>query len=202
MVAVRARPVARRSYQGPACPSCAAALRAGDLVTGPGHCPSCGMRYEAAAFTPVADPGPTVLPVGAAGEGTPCAKHARNVSEASCVRCGTFMCQLCRIDTDAMVLCPGCFDRLAGEGALPSARRTFRDHSRMALTLAVIGFPFMIFGLLIGPCAVWAAWRGLRARRQLGVSISRTRCIVALIAGVLETVGGGAFLATLLGAFK
>ena len=160
------------------------------------------MDYEAVAFTPVADSGSAILPVGPTGENTPCAKHARNVSEASCGRCGTFMCQLCRIDSDGMVLCPGCFDRLANEGALPSARRTFRDYGRMSSNLAIVGFFLMAIGLIVGPCVIWAAWRGLRLSRQPGITISRTRCIVSLVFGVLETLIGGLFLIGLLGAFK
>ncbi len=196
-VTARNRPRVRRSYIGPACPSCGTAAPRQFQESGAQRCRSCSLRYQATIFTPVADAAPMLItPVGVGGAGTPCAKHSRNVAEASCSRCGTFMCQLCRIDSDGMTLCPGCFDRLAGEGVLASARRTYRDHSRIALAYAVVGLLFMIAGLVLGPLAMWNAVRGLRQRKD-GIAISRARCITALIIGAMVSLFGGGTVAVI-----
>ena len=76
---------------------------------------------------------------GGPGGATACAQHRGNVAVANCERCGVFMCAVCRIDSDGLALCPGCFDRLSAEGQLPSARASYRDYGRMSGTLAVLG---------------------------------------------------------------
>lgn len=99
------------------------------------------------------------------------------------------MCQLCRIDSDGLVLCPGCFERLADEGTLPSARKSYRDYGRVASHLGLFGF-FMMwpFGVFIGPFAIWMGVKGLRTRAQPGVHISKARCITGIVLGIIETV--------------
>ena len=99
------------------------------------------------------------------------------------------MCQLCRIDSDGLTLCPGCFDRLADEGALPSARRTYRDYGLLSSHLALIGFVLVWpLGMVIGPWAAWMGIKGLRTKAQAGVRISKARCWASILFGLLEMI--------------
>jgi hypothetical protein len=102
------------------------------------------------------------------------------------------MCDLCRIDADGMVLCPACFDRLSAEGALPSARTTFRDFGRMGVTLLVAGFLFTVLAAPFTLGAVYAGVKELRQRKTLGEG-SAVRAGVVIGLGVLGTLGSVAF---------
>jgi uncharacterized Tic20 family protein len=86
-------------------------------------------------------------------------------------------------------MCPGCFERLADEGMLPSARKSYRDYGRMSSHAAILGFFLMWpFGVFIGPFAVWFGMKGLRTRAQPGVHISKARCVIAIVLGAIEIV--------------
>jgi len=102
------------------------------------------------------------------------------------------MCDLCRIDTDAMILCPACFDRLSAEGALPSARTTFRDFGRMGWTLLLAGLLFSILAAPFTLGAVYAGVKELGQRKTLGEG-SAVRAWVVIVLGVLGTLGSVAF---------
>jgi hypothetical protein len=102
------------------------------------------------------------------------------------------MCDLCRIDSDAMVLCPACFDRLSAEGALPSARTKFRDFGRMGVSLLLLGLLFSIVGAPFMLGAVYAGAKDLGQRRTLGEG-SAVRAWVVIVLGVLGALGGVAF---------
>jgi uncharacterized Tic20 family protein len=109
------------------------------------------------------------------------------------------MCQLCRIDSDGLTMCPGCFERLADEGMLPSARKSYRDYGRMASHAALVGFLLMWpFGVFIGPFAVWFGIKGLRTRAQPGVRISKARCVTSLVLGIIAIVVWFAIVAVLI----
>jgi hypothetical protein len=133
----------------------------------------------------------SVEEAGPAGAAT-CAAHRGNVAAGNCSRCGVFMCDLCRIDTDAMVLCPACFDRLSAEGSLPSARTTFRDFGRMGWTLLLAGLLFSILAAPFTLGAVYAGVRELGQRKTLGEG-SAVRAWVVIVLGVLGTLGSVAF---------
>lgn len=98
------------------------------------------------------------------------------------------MCGVCRIDSDGLVLCPGCFDRLSAEGALPSARVSYRDYGRLAESLALLALMPIFAGLVAGPAAVYYGNKGLRQKRELGETEGRTGVWVAIILGGLATV--------------
>jgi hypothetical protein len=102
------------------------------------------------------------------------------------------MCDLCRIDADAMVLCPACFDRLSAEGALPSARTKFRDFGRMGSTLLLAGLLFSIFAAPFTLGAVYAGAKELGQRKTLGEG-SAVRAWVVIVLGSLGTLGSVAF---------
>ncbi len=94
------------------------------------------------------------------------------------------MCSLCRIDSDGGSYCPGCFERLSEEGALPSVRTAYRDYGRLAYHTGLLGtlmFPTMIFG----PLAIWFGIVGLRSYERSGARLSRGRCYLGIVLGIL-----------------
>ena len=187
-----ARP-GRSDFGGPSCPHCRRDLDPQHVVSGPQSCPHCGGAFEATRFDPPA-PRVEVRAVEEAGPGgaASCAAHRGNVAAANCSRCGVFMCDLCRIDADAMVLCPACFDRLSAEGALPSARTTFRDYGRMGTTFLLLGLLFSVVGAPFTLGAVYAGVKALGQRQTLGEG-SAVRAWVVIGLGVLGTLGSVGF---------
>ena len=183
----------RSDFGGPCCPRCRRDLDPGRLLSGPQSCPHCRGAFEATRFDPP-EPRVEVRAVEEAGpEGAAsCAAHRGNVSVGNCSRCGVFMCDLCRIEADAMVLCPACFDRLSAEGALPSARTTFRDFGRMGTTLLLAGLLFSFLGAPFTLGAVYAGVKDLRQRKTLGEG-SVVRAWIVIVLGALLTAGSVAF---------
>lgn len=183
----------RADFGGPCCPRCRRDLDPDHVLSGSLSCPHCGGTFEATRFDPPA-PRVEVRAVEEAGPGgaASCAAHRGNVAAANCSRCGVFMCDLCRIDADAMVLCPACFDRLSAEGALPSARTTFRDYGRMGTTFLLLGLLFSVLGAPFTLGAVYAGVKGLGQRKTLGEG-SAVRAWVVIGLGALGTVGSVAF---------
>lgn len=194
-----ARRIARKrgpaaDFGGVCCPFCKADLPATGRADGHQRCPACRGEYEADFFEPVRDPGPVIVPVAADGSGTPCARHARNVAEASCQRCGSFMCALCRIDSDGQSLCPGCFERLSDEGALASSRTVYRDYGRLSTHIVLLSFLISPFMSLSGPVAMWFGIKGLRKRPDSGFRISRLRCWLGIVGGACELLIGISYI--------
>ena len=178
-------------YAGPACPHCARSIEVRQLISGPQTCAFCRRPYEAVAF----DPPPPDLSVPRVTEAGPeaanaCANHAGNVAATHCSRCGIFMCRLCRIDADAMVLCPACFDRLVAEGALPSAIATYRDYGRQAGMLAVLGLLFIFVAPIAGPAAIYFGRKQLKQLAAMKQQGGRAGIYVVFVLAVLETLFG------------
>jgi hypothetical protein len=184
---------ARSDFGGPSCPRCRRDLDAGAVASGFQSCPHCGGYFEATRFDPP-EARVSVRSVEEAGPGgaASCAAHRGNVAAANCDRCGVFMCELCRIDADQRVLCPGCFERLSAEGALPSARTTFRDYGRMGGQLLLLSLVFTLVGAPFALGAVYAGVKGLQQRKRLGEG-SAVRGWVAIVLGLLVTAGCVAF---------
>jgi hypothetical protein len=136
----------------------------GDVPNGQIRCYDCGTQIEATRFDPPA-PLARVARVATAGPvgATACPQHPGNAAVGHCERCGILTCGLCQIEADRMRLCPGCFERLSDEGALASTRVSFRDHARLATTLAVLGLLIFCAGIVTGPAAIYYA---VRARQQ------------------------------------
>jgi hypothetical protein len=179
------------AYAGPSCPHCLEPLDAMRVMTGAQQCGSCGRGFEAVRFAaprPV-EAGRSLGEPGSADE-TACASHPGNAAASNCERCGVFMCGLCEIEADEMKLCPACFDRLSAEGALPSARTSFRDYGRQASMLALLGVPMMFFGVIIGPAAAFYGVRSLRQLKAMGETGGRARAVLAIVAGLCEATVG------------
>jgi hypothetical protein len=178
-------------YAGPACPHCARPIEVQKLVSGAQTCPWCRRPYEAVVF----DPPPPDLSVPRLAEAGPeathaCANHAGNVAVTHCTRCGIFMCALCRIHADAMVLCPACFDRLVAEGALPSAIATYRDHGRQATMLVLMGILIIVVAPIAGPAAIYYARKQLKQLTAMKQEGGRAAMYVVQILAVLEALFG------------
>jgi hypothetical protein len=178
-------------YAGPACPHCERSIDVRKLVAGPQTCPWCRRPFEAVAF----DPPPPDVSVPRITEAGPeathaCANHAGNVAATHCSRCGIFICSLCRIDADAMVLCPACFDRLVADGALPSAIATYRDYGRQATMLMVMGILIIFVAPIAGPAAIYCGRKRLKQLTAMKQEGGRAGVYVVFVLAVLETLFG------------
>ncbi len=174
----------RRAYRGPACPRCNRPLPGGETGSGMQTCPFCRGVFEAERFAPpetrvvvpqVSESGP--------GGAASCAYHARNAAVATCERCGSFICALCRMDVEGKVYCPACFERLTSELALPGAITKFRDYGLVAQSWAASGLFFAPLGLL----AVGYGVKALKQKRKESRGVAGTYVCIAL--GALESVG-------------
>jgi hypothetical protein len=175
------------TYSGPACPNCGRAVLRDDIVDGPGRCYRCGTAYEATRFGPP-KPLARVTRVATAGPAgaTACPQHPGNAAVGHCERCGILTCSLCQIEADRMLLCPACFERLSDEGALPSARISFRDHARLATTLAVFGLVIWFAGVVTGPAAIYYGVRARRQARAMGEPGGLWRQVLVVVLGLLQ----------------
>jgi uncharacterized paraquat-inducible protein A len=164
--------------------------QAGD---GPNNCPHCGGEFEARVFRPasrrlhvvqLAQSGPE-----AAGA---CANHPRNAAVTTCARCGIFICSLCELDVDDAKYCPACFERLAQEGAIPSARVRFRDYGSLAIVAAFVGLVLsFVLGLPLGVLTLYYVYKGFRTRRESGSPV--TGLVLAAIVALID-MGFGSIL--------
>jgi hypothetical protein len=192
----------RVGYSGVACPRCGRSLRHETLQSGEQACPVCKGLFEAIRFNPVE---PRVAVPGIAGAGpegaAPCARHARNQAEASCGRCGQFMCSLCRIDADQNTYCPSCFERLSAEGSLSSAVTRVRNYAGWA-ALCLLGSYFFIFvAPLTGPLGIYFCFRGLKDKRSRNESDGIARLYVLMILCGITLLFGLGLFAAMFGAF-
>jgi hypothetical protein len=175
------------AYAGPACPRCGRVFVRGDVPNGQIRCYDCGTQIEATRFDPPA-PLARVTRLAAAGPtgATACPQHPGNAAVGHCERCGILTCDLCQIEADRMRLCPGCFERLSDEGALASTRVSFRDHARLATTLAVLGLLFFCAGIVTGPAAIYYAVRARRQARAMDEPGGGWRLAIVAILGLAQ----------------
>jgi hypothetical protein len=189
-----ASPLPRTDFGGATCPRCRKDFDHARIRSGRQICPQCNGSFEALRFDP-----PEVRAVVQAVElsgpegATACSSHRGNVAASNCGRCGVFMCELCQIDTDGQLLCPGCFDRLSAEGALPSARTTFRDYGRMGVTYVAAGIFLWFLAAPLGLGAIYAGVQEIRQRRRIGEG-SLARAWVAIVLGLVEVAGSVALI--------
>ena len=174
------------SYRGPACPRCKKPLELAQASDGPNNCPYCGGAFDARVFQPAARSLRVVQVAQSGPEGAgACANHPRNAAVTSCERCGIFICSLCELDVDDAKYCPACFERLAEEGAIPSARVRFRDYGSLAIVASFVGFIFsFILGLPIGVLTLYYVYKGFRTRRVSGAPV--TALVLAAIVALMD----------------
>jgi hypothetical protein len=174
------------------CPWCRHPLEHAALTTNPAlACPNCSNVFEAVRF----DPPPLSLLVAELGTtgpegGQPCGLHSRNAAIAGCERCGAFVCALCEVNVDDRTLCPGCFDRLAGEDLLPGIRPSFKNYPGLAGLAAGLGCLVYFFSIFFGPLAIYYGVRGLRQKDRMKESDAVVGLWAALILGIFETLIG------------
>jgi hypothetical protein len=156
-----------RSYRGPTCPHCGAALHPEEMAAGPQLCFSCAGSFEATPFSP---PSPFLPPLALAAAGpaggTPCAVHPGNAAVGTCERCGLFVCALCRTEVSGQKLCPACFDRLTAEAKLPALRTSFADLPGLAVLAGFVGLLFVFFGIVTGPLTLLLAGFAVRQKHR------------------------------------
>jgi hypothetical protein len=188
-------------YAGPACPRCGRELDLATIESGTRHCDGCGGEFLATRFTPPAvDASVERLAHSGPGGASACGQHPKNAAVASCARCGVFMCSLCRIEADRMILCPACFERLSDEGALASSRVAFRDYSRMAGTIAILGLLMCYIGVVSGPITIYCGIRGLRQKAQMDENEGQVMLWVAMLLGLAQFLIGSFLIAQIFGA--
>lgn len=151
------------------------------------ECSYCRRQFEATVFEPrdrhhQAVQVVTATPDGAAAA---CANHAGNAAVTNCQRCGLFICALCDMNVGEGSYCPSCFDRVRSEGSLATR---YKNYATMATSAVVLG----IFLNFLGPFAIYYALKGMKQRREEG--LSPAGMIVALVLGILETLATLTFI--------
>lgn len=188
----------RHVYTGPSCPHCGGPLPA-DRRPGVIRCGTCWRDFEAAVFTPP-EAEVRVSRLGESGPdgATPCADHPGNAAVSECARCGVFMCGLCRIDSDGQALCPACYERLSKEGALASARTSYRDFRGLGVKLAAVGLLFLFIGPLCGAAALFCAWKAWQQKKEWGDEDGYTGMWVLVAVAVIDILAGLGLYAVLI----
>jgi uncharacterized Zn finger protein (UPF0148 family) len=185
-----------------ACPHCNRPLPAEVIRNGDVACPVCRGEFRLLTFNPTERRARRSEQAGLTPDAKAvCGNHPRNVAAHGCGRCGMFICSLCAIEADGMILCPGCYERLTAEGALTSSRMKFRDMGGLASTAAALGIFLWFFCMIAGPMAIAYGIKALRQRKEFGESISSWRVWIAMLIGLAETVGGVLLIMAVAGAF-
>jgi hypothetical protein len=165
------------------------------------RCGKCLAEFEATRFNPIPSPARIARIETAGPEGaTACPQHPGNAAVGHCERCGILTCRLCQIEADRMLLCPSCFERLSDEGTLASTRVQFRDHLRLASSLALMGLVVFVTGALTGPTVIWYALYGWRRARAVDAPASAWRLAIVIVLGVAQFVGSLWLIRIMIGA--
>jgi len=191
----------RVGYAGTQCPRCRTFKRHEDIRTGSQTCANCHGDFEAVRFDPpdAVIAVPQLAGVGPA-EAAPCARHARNQAVASCVRCGQFMCALCKIDADGAGYCPPCFERLSTEGSIPGGALRVKNWSGLA-SACIFGSPFVWFlSWILIPMGIYFCVQGLKDKKARGEQDGIVRLYVLMAFGITAAALLVLGVAALLGA--
>lgn len=170
------------------CPHCRASQE--EAPEGTRICSACGREFAYFRFDARQRPAPASA---AAIATTPCHQHRDNPSVATCSRCGSFLCSLCRTESEGRTFCPACFARLHSEGKLDSTRRELVAWGRLVMVLAVLAW-FPLYGCAFGAAAIGMGIYGL-ARMKKESRISGKRWVYAgiLLAAVGMTIWTACF---------
>jgi hypothetical protein len=174
------------------CPTCNFEVRV-PVERGETEC-TYGHAFEYALFDP-APPAPRSRPTSRADSGaTPCAIHAGNAAVASCERCGTFICALCRVEQDGATLCMSCFERREKDtGGNESGGTRIRSLNQLAYVSGVASLFLFPLAVLAGPLAMVLAVLGWRQERKLDEPYFRFRGKVGALLGVVGLLLGVLF---------
>lgn len=178
----------------PACPRCGRPLDHAGIVSGVQTCRLCQGRFEAIRFDPPApDASVARLSEGGPEAAQPCPAHPGNAASVHCSRCGVFACALCRVETDGLVLCPACFERLADAGELPSLVASYRDHGRAQALLVVLGLLFFVVGPVTGPASIYHGSKALQQRRAMQAELRRGSVYALYAVASVQALAGITF---------
>ena len=175
------------------------------------HCPTCsfqvqvparrgeakcsyGHPFEYALFNPPPLASRSRPTSSAESGATPCAIHSGNAAVASCERCGTFICALCRVELDGTTLCMGCFERREKEsGGGESGGTRIRSLNQLAYLSGWASLFLFPLAVLAGPVAMVLSVLGWRQERKLDEPYFRVRGKVGGLLGVLGLMLGVLF---------
>ncbi len=178
------------------CPHCAYSLERHQLVPGENHCDRCRRGFHAFALEPPVR-GFHAIALAEDPSASACPLHAGNRSTGHCARCGVFLCPVCRLETDRKGYCPPCFERLLGEHALDDARLHYTDYGSLGALFAALGLCAWVFGLALGPAAVYYSLKGLTQRNAMGEARARLVLWGWLFLGVFDFLAAAGFLIAL-----
>jgi len=180
--------------RGPHCPRCDGEYDHAILRDGLHTCSACRRSHAALVGHP---PPPVVRrPDATAGDTTECIHHDGNLAVDACARCGSFLCALCRMETDEQVLCPGCLEKLNADGKLASLRGDLINYGYLALYWALGGLIFPLALPFAIPAWVYAR-RNARQNRELGEDVGAVQATFAIIIAVVTSLACIGFWLTL-----
>jgi hypothetical protein len=179
------------------CPHCAYLIERSGMVRGANVCDRCRRGFQAFALEPPARPW-RVQSLDEGPGAVACPLHTGNRATGHCARCGVFLCPVCRLQADRKGYCPACFQRLASDNALDTARRHYTDYGSLGALFAVLGLVTWILGMALGPAAVHYSLKGLVQRDALGETGTRLALWGWLFLGVFDFLAGAGFLFALL----
>jgi hypothetical protein len=104
------------------------------------------------------------------------------------------MCGLCRVDSDGKTLCTKCFERLASEGALPSAVNRITSRFAAARTATVASWLLFPFAMVLGPYAFYLSVRAWMDRRRSGDDEGRIAIPILTLLSLLSSAMGFFFV--------
>lgn len=104
------------------------------------------------------------------------------------------MCGLCRVDSDAKTLCTKCFERLASEGALPSAVNRITSHYAKARMVTAASWLLYPFAMLLGPYGFYLSVRAWLDRRRSGDDEGRIAIPLVTLLSLLSSAVGFFFV--------
>lgn len=127
----------------------------------------------------------------ALAEESTCFMHAANIAVAACDYCGVYMCKLCDLEIEDHHICPNCLKEKPKK--LKTATRKTFLYDELALHLVI--FPIILFYVfaITAPLAVGMSivcWNKIHTPYKR----SKWRFVLAIILGILEIFGIGAFI--------
>jgi len=121
-----------------------------------------------------------------------CFYHPTKRAAVPCDDCGRFLCPLCHIDFNGRHICPVCLEGGEEKANLQLLRNKEILLDSIALSLVAVSFCFWPLWIVTGPVAIvlailsWFRPPGLIPR-------NRTRAVLAILLGLLQTGGCIAF---------
>ena len=179
---------------GLSCPNCRTAWPADPAqLSALRKCGPCGREVEVEVFPAFTRPilagsvGETIVDPGEAG----CFYHPQRRASVPCGVCGRFLCALCDLQLNGQHLCPSCLETSRKKGDLKTLATTRTLYDSAALSLALLGPLFCLWGaLILAPPSIVVALYGWNKPGSL-IHRTRIRFVLALVLSTLELVGLG-----------